>query len=473
MNLRGRLTLIGVAIVLLAGATLARLDDDPAPETLPAVGAAPPAMPAAAPDALLRRLPPGARGASVGSFVDEEEGRVVERVPVPRDAVERLPVPRDAVERLPAPHAEPNPAFYRVQYSVDPELSLAVERILRRGRVALGHVLLLDIESGRLLAYESTDPSQFPATHAYPMASIMKVVTAAGLLRLRPEAASERCRFVGSPYRLTRARLETPRVGQTATLERALATSNNQCFARIAVHELGADAVADEARRVGLLRAPGPGHDPGSLEDTADDLDLGRLGSGLDGSWVTPLGALRLAAALARGELVEPRWVDAIESAEGAPLRLPEPAIPAQVWPPDVTERLREMLVQTTRSGTARRAFRDRRGRPLLGPVRVAGKTGSLSGREPKGRYEWFVGVAPAEDPTLAIATLVVNGDLWWRSSSQIAADVLRDVFCEDGRCSAATGDALLDRAGRVAPFAAPAEQLGAAERDTPQDRAG
>ncbi len=455
MNLRGRMTLIGLGSALLAGAILAQHGGDaPAPETTAAVSAAPVPLPAVAPEELLRRLPPGARGASVGSFVDADAGRVVEQVPV-------------------AGGTAPAPQLYRVQYSVDPELSLSVERILRRGRVALGHVLLMDVESGRLLAYESTDPSQFPATNAYPMASIMKVVTAAGLLRLKPEAAGDRCRFVGSPYRLTRARLETPRVGQTATLERALATSNNQCFARIAVHDLGAHAVTDEARRVGLLRAPAPGHDPGSLEDTADDLDLGRLGSGLDGSWVTPLGALRLAAALAHGELVEPRWVDAIESAEGASLRLPEPALPARVWREDVAERLREMLVQTTRSGTARRAFRDRRGRPLLGPVQVAGKTGSLSGREPKGRYEWFVGVAPAENPTLAIATLVVNGDLWWRSSSQIAAEVLRDVFCEDGGCSAAAGAAVLERANTATPGSPPAEQIGAADPDAAHDRAG
>ena len=34
-----------------------------------------------------------------------------------------------------------------------------------------------------------------------------------------------------------------------------------------------------------------------------------------------------------------------------------------------------------------------------LGDVRVAGKTGNLSGKDPKGRYEWFMGVAPAESP--------------------------------------------------------------------------
>ena len=60
---------------------------------------------------------------------------------------------------------------------------------------------------------------------------------------------------------------------------------------------------------------------------------------------------------------------------------------------------LRELMVGVVARGTAKSAFRDTRGRPLLGPVRVAGKTGSLSGVDPKGRYEWFIGVAPAESP--------------------------------------------------------------------------
>jgi len=170
MNLRGRLTLFAAVAALLAGAAFAQLAEVATVEP-PLVSTPPPPLPAAAPEELLRRLPPGARGASVGSFVNDTDGRVVESVPI-------------------AQPSAPAPEFFRVHYSVDPELSLAVERILQRGRVALGHVLLMDVESGRLLAYESTDPAQFPATHAYPMASIMKVVTAAGLLRLKPEKSA-------------------------------------------------------------------------------------------------------------------------------------------------------------------------------------------------------------------------------------------------------------------------------------------
>ena len=86
---------------------------------------------------------------------------------------------------------------------------------------------------------------------------------------------------------------------------------------------------------------------------------------------------------------------------------------------------LRKMLVRTTTHGTARGAFRDRRGRPRLGDVKVAGKTGNLTGSSPQGRYEWFMGLAPAEKPRVAIVVLQLQSNLWWSKSSELAADLL------------------------------------------------
>jgi cell division protein FtsI/penicillin-binding protein 2 len=192
-----------------------------------------------------------------------------------------------------------------------------------------------------------------------------------------------------------------------------------------------------EMQAVGLLESPAPGHRPGVVEPVASPLDLGHLGSGLAGSFISPLAAARLAGVLARGEVVHPHWIARASDAHGRELLLPTRDEPRRVWPRELTSELRELMVGVTARGTAKSAFRDDRGRPLLGPVRVSGKTGRLSGENPKGRYEWFVGVAPAEQPTIAIATVVVNEPVWWRNASQIAAEVLHGIFCPDGACSA------------------------------------
>jgi len=370
---------------------------------------------------------------------------ILERLPMTREALD-LPVTGEAddtppssspgrlFERVPAP-AGPERGRYTVEYTLDAELTHHVFRVLRRARVALGNVIVMEPASGRVLAYASTDPERFPPTRSYPAASLVKVITAAAALDRAPETARLPCRFRGSPYRLTASRIDPPQRGRTITLRRALATSNNQCFAQLAVHAVGAGPLIETIGRFGWLDVPAPAHAAGRADPGEDRLDVGRLGCGLAGCRITPLHAAQLAASLAHGELVSPRWIERAWGPRGRVLSVPVAAAPRQVLDPGLAVELRSMLVDTTRSGTARSAFRARRGGPLLGDVDVAGKTGSLSGKDPDGRYEWFVGVAPADAPRIAVATVVVQGDLYWRTASQVAADVLRGVFCDGGDC--------------------------------------
>jgi hypothetical protein len=142
-----------------------------------------------------------------------------------------------------------------------------------------------------------------------------------------------------------------------------------------------------------------------------------------------------------------------VTDADGRVLTLPRRP-PQEVLTESLARELREMLVETTERGTARRAFRTRRG-PLLGPVRVAGKTGSLSGTDPDGRYEWFVGLAPAEAPRLALAVVQVQAPLYWTTPSQVAAEILKVAFCPKGVCRAEAVDAWLEPPRLPAPVPA------------------
>jgi peptidoglycan glycosyltransferase len=435
LTLRGRLTIAGglLGIGLVIGwivdpisPVLAALERPDVPVGLPAVSAgAPPVRtpvePPLVPDPVLARLPITREALELPSSAAAEgrSARLYEEVDVPAIAPD-----------LAGP--------LRVEYSLDAELTRHVFSVLRKGRVKLGNVVLLDPTTGRVLAYASTDLERFPPTRTYPAASLVKIITAAAALDLDPQTARLPCRYRGSPYRLTPSRIDPPEHGRTVSLRRALATSNNQCFAQLAVHAVGQQSLLDAIGRFGWLSVPAVAHAAGAAETGDERYDVGRLGCGLAGCRITPLHAAQLAASLVHGELVTPRWIERVTDAEGRELRLPAPAAPRRVLPPDLTAELRSMLVDTTRSGTARSAFRDRRGRPLLGPVKTAGKTGSLSGKDPDGRYEWFIGVAPAESPRVAVATVLVQGDLWWRSASQVAADVLRGVFCEKRACSEA-----------------------------------
>lgn len=436
---RGRAALLLPAALLVVGALVAVLlawGSPPSgslpPVTLASVDARP--LPEPTPDAplaLLERLPVGRDTLDLSALAPPG----VEVGPVGQAGVRGL-----IFEEV--PWDEPGVSGpLRVEYTLDAELTRQVFRVLRDGRIALGHVILLDPASGRVVAYASTAPESFPPTRAYPAASLVKIVTAAAALAVHPETATLPCRFSGSPYRLTRSRIDPPRHGREVSLRKALATSNNQCFAQLAVHAVGGQAMLQAIARFGWFSRPAPGHAPGFADLGEDRYDLGRLGCGLAGSRITPLHAAQLAAVLSEGELVSPYWIERVIDADGRELPLPATRSPRRVLSPELASQLRAMLVDTTNGGTATSAFRDRRRRPLLGPIQVAGKTGSLSGTNPAGRYEWFVGVAPADAPRLAVATLVVQGDLYWQTASQIAAQVLRRAFCPEKSCAPENAD--------------------------------
>ncbi len=334
-----------------------------------------------------------------------------------------LPVAPAVSARLPDPVSRPSA---EPRFTYDAGFTERVERVLKQGRVSLGHVIAMDPTTGKLLASVSTDSERFPVTRTYPAASLIKVVTAAAALDRDPGVKERTCRYVGSPWRLTRARVDPPRAGIETTFRKALAISNNQCFAQIAVHTLGSEAMLDAIARFGLLDEPAPGYAAGSVDPTSDDYALGKLGCGLAGTRITPLHAVQLAGVLADGLIHEPLWLEGV----------PPTQSPRRVMTTELASELRDLLVTTTARGTARSAFRDPRGRPLLGSIRVAGKTGSLSGRDPTGRYEWFIGLAPADgEAQIALATVVVQNDLWWRNASQISAAVMKSWFCPDHTC--------------------------------------
>jgi len=422
--------------------------DRPAPDamepTLPEPAAPPAAAPAASP-APARTVP--ARGGAVPE-------QILGRVPIPLPGAGRTAAPRLIAARgVPrgAPRAQvargervvefvpvDGGGQLRVEYTLDAELTDAVYDIFSRGRVRLGLAVVLDPATGEVLAYAATDPSQLSPTETYPAASLVKVVTAAAALETVPGVAYRTCHFVGSPYRLTPSRIVPPARGTEITLERALATSNNQCFAQLAVNDLGATRLLDTFRRFGLLQPPGPGHPRGEADSPdGDRFALGKLGCGLAGLRITSLHAAEIAATLSTGKRVAPRWIARVTDASGKELALPQRVGPETVLPADTATRLRDMMTETTLSGTARRAFRGRYGRPLLREMNVAGKTGSLSGTQPPGRYEWFIGLAPANHPKIAIAVLVVQQKRWHTNASTVAAEVLNAIFCNGSVCDA------------------------------------
>jgi peptidoglycan glycosyltransferase len=145
--------------------------------------------------------------------------------------------------------------------------------------------------------------------------------------------------------------------------------------------------------------------------------------------------AARMAMTLADGRQREPYWIERVTDANGHLLQLPPRAPAKQVLTPELAGELRTMMIETTVSGTAKRGFQGDDGAPMLGSVQVSGKTGTLRGSDPEGLYEWFAGVAPADDPKIAIAVVSVAQNGHRVRATRLASEVLEGVFCGHGGC--------------------------------------
>jgi cell division protein FtsI/penicillin-binding protein 2 len=97
-------------------------------------------------------------------------------------------------------------------------------------------------------------------------------------------------------------------------------------------------------------------------------------------------------------------------------------------------ERIRHMMEVTVQSGTCRHAFSDEQGRPYLGSLRVAGKTGTLKPDSGEGLTSWFIGFAPSRSPEIVLSVMLENKRVWRRKANEIARDFLRVYLRKTGR---------------------------------------
>jgi peptidoglycan glycosyltransferase len=321
--------------------------------------------------------------------------------------------------------------------SVSPRLQRGLEKLLATYRVPIGAVVLLEPGTGRVLALaehsEGGSQGRVALQPIAPAASVFKIVTSAALLERGISPTSEVC-FHGGKHRLQRKLLadDPRRDHRCLTLAAALGKSANVVFAKLAGRDLSAEDLRAESERF-LFNEKIPFAwpvEPSPALIPEDPFERAETAAGFGSVRLSPLHGALLAALVANGgRFVPPRIVDEIDGA-------PAPALAEgrQVIRPEVAAALGRMMTTTVTDGTARKVFRrDRmaRGSPLR-DMSVAGKTGSLSERDPFRDYSWFVGFAPAEDPRIAVAAVAVNERVWRVKAPFLAHEALKAYFSED-----------------------------------------
>jgi cell division protein FtsI/penicillin-binding protein 2 len=267
----------------------------------------------------------------------------------------------------------------------------------------------------------------------FASASLFKLVTSAALLELGQVPLDTEVCYRGGQRCIERRHLDPPRApDHCSTLRDALGHSRNAVFAQLATRALSRGDLVGMAARLGFERRV-PFDQPvlvGSVSIPYDDLGFARTAAGFGRSTLSPLGAAWLAAIVASGgQAPRLRIVERAGEYEAPPGR----ASAGRVLRPATAHALTRMMEVTVQSGTSRDVFFDEDGRPLLGRIRVAGKTGTLQPAASEPTTSWFVGFAPSRRPAVVVAAMLQNGRVWRQKANEVARDLLRAHFARRG----------------------------------------
>ena len=327
-----------------------------------------------------------------------------------------------------------------LRLSINPELQQRVQGFLAATRPNYAVFVAIEPATGRVLSltgYSALDPNwqQQAAYQVYPMASLFKMVTAAAALennKINPASVLE---FRGRLVSETPKNWDPSPKGRNNKMDvtEAMGKSVNPIYGRIASDLLGKEQLKQTCDRFGFNRSlllPGVPAVPSPAPAVESTNDLRLQGCGLDhGLQVSPIHAAAITAAIAnRGSMMAPRLVDQA-TRNGKELKVPTSRELTKVISPETADSLTRMLLTTVTSGTSRKAFHTAEGRRLTSDIKIAAKTGSIDGDNPKGHYSWFAAYAPADRPQIALVALVINGDKWKIKASQLGERALAEFF--------------------------------------------
>ena len=328
------------------------------------------------------------------------------------------------------------------ELTLDPRLQTSTDEVLRAFQIPYGGAVVVSIPDGRVLAMvgrSAADPRLGPADLALrpwaPAASVFKVVSATALVESGLSGATRTCYHGGVSAVLPDNLIDIPAIDHRCdTLAFGVGKSQNAIIAKLVSRNLTSDGLMREGRSFGFDEAI-PFDLPieaSHLDVPADHLEFARAAAGFWHSTLSPMHGALLAATIAnRGDMPAPTLIDSAVDGAGHPVQLPV-ASPRHVANAAAATEVGRMMELTTRIGTAKATFRNKRGQRYL-PIEVAGKTGTLAAETDRGPigYSWFVGYAPAEHPTIAFAVVLGNSPTWRIKATYVGRHIVTEYLAE------------------------------------------
>lgn len=213
----------------------------------------------------------------------------------------------------------------------------------------------------------------------------------------------------------------------TETFVEAVCNSCNPAFIQIG-QQIGEDKFYDYAKLFGFMNTTGvelPGESGGVFHarDGFNSVQLATTSFG-QSIQVTPIQLVTFLSAIANGgTLYKPHVVKQITDQNGDVVSNTQPVAVRKVMSKETAETMRNIMQQAVESGAATNGY--------IAGYRVGGKTGT-SEKIPRGNDKYiasFVGIAPADNPKIAVMVMLDEPNSFSYYGNAIAAPVAREII--------------------------------------------
>jgi len=251
-----------------------------------------------------------------------------------------------------------------------------------------------------------------PTQSTYEPGSTMKIVTVSAALD-SGEFDPDTVLNADSPKDISGFPLENSGSQDFGDIDatEALTNSVNTYWAQVG-EQLGADTYLDYMSRFGFNKdpqlnypdgqmAPSGVYEQGSLLDSTDSIDIGRVAIGQERLLATPMQMAEVAATIANdGELMRPTFFQEAKDPDGREVAELDPDVQDRVVSEETAAAVTEMMTNVAEEGTASGLS--------VAAGSFAGKTGTAEiDVEASLNRPWFIGFAPADDPQIAVAAMI------------------------------------------------------------------
>ncbi len=298
----------------------------------------------------------------------------------------------------------------------DSLLGARMDQLLRQQRPGAAVYVTVDMATNEILAWGARSDSLNHATphwlgkSTFPAASLIKIVTSAAAIESNRYDPLTEIPMIGRSTTLYYRQLKVPKnyKGPHVTLQDAFAKSINPAMGLIG-KELGGKRMKSTAFRFGFNR-PFPGNFPQISRFMPPDTGfaLAEATSGFTSkNTISVLHAAAMVRSMLTRKDLEIPWSPLLGK-YGVPTQ--GVSLQKSDFRAETYGALRQLFLRTVSHGTARKHLLRQVPAKFREKLLIGGKTGSLDGKDPTGRYDWFAGYAQFKDkPGQGIIVVVMQ----------------------------------------------------------------